>query len=140
MENVTTDKLMADLRAVVRDAEELLQATAGQGSAQLKELRARAEESLGAARARLQEAGDDARKAARDIDEQVRANPWAAVGVAAADGDCAWAAGREAAVAGAASAAACAISSNVCHGSGGFGGCFNARPTSSSTSGVDRVS
>ena len=41
MENVTTDKLMADLRAVVRDAEELLQATAGQGSAQLKELRAR---------------------------------------------------------------------------------------------------
>lgn len=86
MENVTTDKLMADLRTVVRDAEELLQATAGQGSAQLKELRARAEESLGAARARLQEAGDDARKAARDIDEQVRANPWAAVGVAAAAG------------------------------------------------------
>ena len=86
MENVTTDKLMADLRAVVRDAEELLQATAGQGSAQLKELRARAEESLGAARARLQEAGDEARKAARDIDEQVRANPWAAVGVAAAAG------------------------------------------------------
>jgi ElaB/YqjD/DUF883 family membrane-anchored ribosome-binding protein len=86
MENVTTDKLMADLRAVVRDAEELLQATAGQGSAQLKELRARAEESLGAARARLQEAGDDARKAARDIDEQVRANPWAAVGVAVAAG------------------------------------------------------
>ena len=86
MENVTTDKLMADLRAVVRDAEELLQATAGQGSAQLKELRARAEESLGAARARLQEAGDEARKAARDIDEQVHANPWAAVGVAAAAG------------------------------------------------------
>lgn len=86
MENVTTDKLMADLRAVVRDAEELLQATAGQGSAQLKELRARAEESLGAARARLQEAGDEARKAARDIDEQVHANPWAAVGIAAAAG------------------------------------------------------
>lgn len=86
MTTVSTDKLMSDLRAVVRDAEELLQATAGQGSAQIKELRARAEESLGAARARLQEAGDEAREAAREIDEQVRANPWAAVGIAAAAG------------------------------------------------------
>jgi ElaB/YqjD/DUF883 family membrane-anchored ribosome-binding protein len=86
MTTVSTDQLMSDLRAVVRDAEELLQATAGQTSAQVKDLRARAEESLGAARARLQEAGDEARAAARDIDEQVRANPWAAVGIAAAAG------------------------------------------------------
>lgn len=86
MTTVSTDKLMADLRAVVRDAEELLRATAGQGSAQLQELRERAEESLGAARARLQEAGEEAREAARDIDQQVRASPWAAVGIAAAAG------------------------------------------------------
>ena len=86
MTTVSTDQLMSDLRAVVRDAEELLRATAGQTSAQVDELRARAEASLGAARARLQEAGDDARQAAREIDEQVRANPWAAVGIAAAAG------------------------------------------------------
>lgn len=86
MTTASTDKLMSDLRAVMRDAEELLQATAGQSGAQLQELRARAEESLGAARARLQEAGDEAREAARDIDQQVRANPWAAVGVATAAG------------------------------------------------------
>jgi ElaB/YqjD/DUF883 family membrane-anchored ribosome-binding protein len=86
MENVSTDKLMADLRAVVRDADELLEATAGQAGARVEELRARAQESIGAARARLEEAGNDAREAARDIDAQVRGNPWAAVGVAAAVG------------------------------------------------------
>jgi len=86
METVTTEKLMADLRAVVRDAEELLQATAGQAGARVEELRARAEESIGAARARLEQAGDSAREAAREIDEQVRRNPWAAVGLAAAAG------------------------------------------------------
>ncbi len=86
MQNVSTEKLMADLRAVVRDADELLQATAGQAGARVEELRARAQESLGAARARLEEAGNDARQAARDIDEEVRRNPWAAVGIAAAVG------------------------------------------------------
>lgn len=86
MTTASTDQLVADLRAVVRDAEELLQATAGQGSAQFDELRARAEQSLGAARARLQEAGEEAREAAREIDGRVRANPWAAVGIAAAAG------------------------------------------------------
>jgi ElaB/YqjD/DUF883 family membrane-anchored ribosome-binding protein len=86
MENVSTEKLMTDLRAVVRDAEELLQATAGQAGARVEELRARAQESIDAARARLDEAGASAREAARDIDAQVRANPWAAVGIAAAAG------------------------------------------------------
>ncbi len=33
---------------------------------------------------RLQDAGESAREAAREIDEQVRRNPWAAVGIAAA--------------------------------------------------------
>lgn len=86
MDNVTTEKLMADLRAVARDAQELLEATAGQTGARIEELRARAQESLGAARARLEEAGDSALEAAREIDEQVRRNPWAAVGVAAGVG------------------------------------------------------
>jgi ElaB/YqjD/DUF883 family membrane-anchored ribosome-binding protein len=86
MDNVTSEKLMADLRAVVLDAEELLRATAGQGGARLEELRTRAEESLGAARERLDAAGDSAREAALEIDRQVRGNPWAAVGIAAGAG------------------------------------------------------
>jgi ElaB/YqjD/DUF883 family membrane-anchored ribosome-binding protein len=64
MDPATTEKLMADLRAVVRDAESLLQAAAAQSGE------------------RLAGAGEDAREAGREIDAQVRAHPWAAVGVA----------------------------------------------------------
>lgn len=65
MDTATTEKLMADLRTVVRDAEALLQAAAAQSGE------------------RLEGAGEDAREAVREIDAQVRRNPWAAVGVAA---------------------------------------------------------
>lgn len=68
MDPDTTDKLMADLRAVVRDAESLL-ATAAAESGE-----------------RLEGAADSARDAAREIDAQVRKNPWAAVGIAAGAG------------------------------------------------------
>ena len=70
---------MNDLRAVIADAEELLRATAGQAGANVDEARARAEESLRAAREHLQDAG-------AEIDTQVRAHPWVAVGIAAAIG------------------------------------------------------
>lgn len=68
MDPATTEKLMEDLRAVVRDAESLLQAVAAESGE------------------RLEGAGDSAREAAREIEDQVRRNPWAAVGVAAAVG------------------------------------------------------
>jgi ElaB/YqjD/DUF883 family membrane-anchored ribosome-binding protein len=68
MDAATTEQLIAELRAVVRNAEELLQVAASQTGA------------------RLEEAGDSAREAAREIDEQVRRNPWVAVGIAAGVG------------------------------------------------------
>lgn len=68
MDPATTDKLMADLRAVVRDAETLLRAAAAESGA------------------RLEGAGESAREAAHEIDAQVRRNPWAAVGIAAGVG------------------------------------------------------
>lgn len=77
--DVTTDKLMQDLRAVVSDAESLLKATAGQSGEQIEKARAHAEASLRAARETLQGLGGQ-------LDEQVRENPWAAVGIAAAVG------------------------------------------------------
>lgn len=67
----TSEQLMAELRAVAREAEELLQATADQTGARVDELRERAKDAL---------------EAARGIDEQVRKNPWAAVAIAAGVG------------------------------------------------------
>lgn len=90
MSRTTAADLRDDLQRVIRDAEELLQATAGQAGEKFAGLRARAEESLRAARTRLHELGDVAAaragKAAANADECVRANPWTAVGVGAAAG------------------------------------------------------
>jgi ElaB/YqjD/DUF883 family membrane-anchored ribosome-binding protein len=87
---VSTDKLVKDLRAVVVDTEDLLKATAGQTGERIEKVRARAEESVRNARTRVQAASHDVQAAAQDamheVDTQVRQNPWTAVGVAAAIG------------------------------------------------------
>lgn len=75
----SAQKLMDELRAVIGDAEELLRATADQAGPKVQEVRARAEESLRAAREHLKGAGTE-------LDSQVRAHPWAAVGIAAGIG------------------------------------------------------
>lgn len=90
MQNVTTDKLVQDLRVVIGDAEDLVKATAGQTGERMQQLRARAEESLRGAKAHLEEVsaqwGPRVKDAARDVDEQVHLHPWAAVAMAAAIG------------------------------------------------------
>lgn len=73
------DKLMQELRDVVDAAEALLGATAGDEGERLQEMRGRAEEALRKARATLEGAG-------KDVEEQIRAHPFAAVGIAAAIG------------------------------------------------------
>jgi ElaB/YqjD/DUF883 family membrane-anchored ribosome-binding protein len=87
---ITTDKLMEDLRLVVSDAEELVRATAGQAGEKVSNARARAEESIRAAKAGIADAGQVAaehtREAAKAADDYVRENPWAAVGIAAGVG------------------------------------------------------
>ena len=87
---VTTDKLIEDLRLVVSDAEELVKATAGQAGEKVGNARARAEDSIRAAKARIAETGHEAaehaREAARAADDYVRENPWAVVGIAAGVG------------------------------------------------------
>ena len=75
----TERTMMDDLKAVIADAEELLRSTADQAGPRVQEVRARAEESLRAAREHLSGAGTE-------LDSQVRANPWAAVGIAAGVG------------------------------------------------------
>ena len=57
--STSTERLMADLQAVVRDTENLLKATAGDASERAAKARAHAEESLHKARARMSELEHD---------------------------------------------------------------------------------
>ena len=87
---VTKEKLKEDLRAVVADAEELVKATANQTEERIATARVKAGESLKAAKVRLgeEEAAVMAKTkaAAKATEDYVRANPWKAVGIAAAVG------------------------------------------------------
>ncbi len=81
------EKLVADLRAVVADAEEILRATATQTGDKVSELRTRIEARLASTRARLVEAErtliEKGRAAARATDNFVHEEPWKSVGIAA---------------------------------------------------------
>jgi ElaB/YqjD/DUF883 family membrane-anchored ribosome-binding protein len=81
--DVTTDKLAADLRLVISDAEALLRATVGDTAAAG---RAKLEEGLDAAKLRLgplaEEAAVHARDSMRAADGYVREHPWNAVSIA----------------------------------------------------------
>jgi ElaB/YqjD/DUF883 family membrane-anchored ribosome-binding protein len=87
---VTTDQLLADLNTVMDDAEALLRATSTQTGEKIQAVRARAEESLRQAKARLSSIEDEALRRAREVadatDEYVRENPWQSVGIAAGVG------------------------------------------------------
>ena len=89
-DGVTTEKLYADFQAVVRDAEALLKATAGLAGDKVQDVRARAEETLKQARARIDTVEDDALRRAKELattaEGYVKENPWQAVGVAAGIG------------------------------------------------------
>jgi ElaB/YqjD/DUF883 family membrane-anchored ribosome-binding protein len=79
MDNISTDQIVKDMRAVIVDAEDLLKATASQTGERVEKARARAEESLRVARERIKEAGVD-------LEEQMRKNPYATAGIAAGVG------------------------------------------------------
>ena len=89
-EHVSKQKLMEDLTMVVRDAEELLKATANQTGESISAVRAKATENLRVAKIRLAEAQEAlmerAKLAAKQTDEYVHENPWKAAGIAAAAG------------------------------------------------------
>ena len=86
----TKQQLVANLRRVISDAEDLLAATAGQTDSKITELRARAKENLALARERLADADAAmrarARQAAAVTDEYVHDHPWSSIGAAAALG------------------------------------------------------
>lgn len=87
---VNRDKLVADLKVVISDAEEILRATASETGDKVVELRTRIQDRLNAARARLtdieQAVVAKAKATAKATDQYVHENPWKAVGIAAAIG------------------------------------------------------
>jgi len=89
-EQASIDRLLANLQSVVTDAEALLKATSQQAGEKVQEARAKAEESLTAAREHLSEVQEGTLQQARELftesEEYVRKNPWQAVGIAAGAG------------------------------------------------------
>ncbi len=88
--DVQKDKLMQDLRVVMRDAEELLKSGShqiGDGAAQWRE---RTQDRLAQVRQQLaslqQQTTERVTTAGRSANEFVHRNPWAAVGVASGIG------------------------------------------------------
>lgn|SRR5690606_9008762 len=76
------DKLVNDLRAVVRDGQEVLKASAGDLSDKGKEARARLDEALQRARLTCEQFEARAGDAARAAEMAIRDNPLTSVGVA----------------------------------------------------------
>ena len=84
------DKLMADLRVVIADAEDILRITANQAGEGMSDLRIRMQAKLQQAQADLAELQELAvakvKAAGRAADEYVHDNPWRAIGAAAGIG------------------------------------------------------
>jgi len=84
------DKLVADLKVVVADAEELLAATAHQTGEKMSALRERMEENLRNARHKLVDAEEaiklKTREVAKATDHYVHEHPWKSIGIAAGVG------------------------------------------------------
>lgn len=88
--DITKEQLIHDFKTVVADAEALLKATAGQGGDAVTAVRARVEESLATAKAKMADAQAallvKTRAAAKATDEYVHVHPWQAIGIAASVG------------------------------------------------------
>ncbi|HLA35756.1 MAG TPA: DUF883 family protein [Rhodocyclaceae bacterium] len=88
--DASKDKLIADLKLVLADAEELLRATADQAGDKLADIRTRTADRIAGVKLKLAEAEaavlERAKQAGRAADEYVQENPWRSVGIAAAIG------------------------------------------------------
>lgn len=88
--NRTKGKMVDDFKAIVTDADDLLQATAKVSGEGFNAARAKFAERLKSAKTSLaeaeQQAVDKAKQAATATDNYVKGNPWTAVGIAAGVG------------------------------------------------------
>jgi ElaB/YqjD/DUF883 family membrane-anchored ribosome-binding protein len=88
--DISKEKLMTDLKTVMIDTEALLKATANASGEKLAEIRAKAEESLGLAKATMMDVQATVlaktKEAAKVTDAYVHENPWRSIGLAASLG------------------------------------------------------
>jgi ElaB/YqjD/DUF883 family membrane-anchored ribosome-binding protein len=88
--DVTRDKLVADVKLLMSDTEELLRATASQAGEKVAAARERMQASLASAKTKVIETEralvDKTKQAAHATDEYVHQHPWQAVGIAAGVG------------------------------------------------------
>ena len=75
-------RLASDLKAVVRDAEELLKATAGQVGEKVAELRSRLAAALESAKATCHRLEEKTVVAAKATDRTIREHPYESIGIA----------------------------------------------------------
>lgn len=88
--DASKEKLIADVKMVIADAEELLRATAGQAGEKMSDLRNTIQSRLVDAKLKLADiegvAVEKAKAAARATDDYVHEHPWRAAGIAAGIG------------------------------------------------------
>jgi ElaB/YqjD/DUF883 family membrane-anchored ribosome-binding protein len=80
--NISTDRLVNDLKTVARDTEELLKASAGEVGEKAHEARARLAAALENAKATCQRLEEKAVAGARAADKVVRDHPYQSIGIA----------------------------------------------------------
>jgi ElaB/YqjD/DUF883 family membrane-anchored ribosome-binding protein len=76
------ERLVGDLKAVVRDAEELLKATAGQAGEKVSELRSRLAAALESAKGTCHRLEEKTVAAAKATDRTIREHPYESIGIA----------------------------------------------------------
>ncbi len=80
--DVTREKLAADLKAVMRDAEELLNLTASLADEKISEVRTRLAAAMASAQASCRRLEDSTVLAAKATDRVIREHPYQSVGLA----------------------------------------------------------
>jgi ElaB/YqjD/DUF883 family membrane-anchored ribosome-binding protein len=75
-------QLVEDLKRVIRDAEELLKATAGEAGEKIKEIRSRLSAALESAKATCGRLQDQTVQAAKTTDRMIREHPYETIGIA----------------------------------------------------------
>ena len=90
LETISKAELIEEFKALVADIEALIKVTAKDGSAGVAKVRSKAENSLNAAKDKLEDLQEDllekGKAATKAADEYVHENPWKSVGIAAGVG------------------------------------------------------
>ena len=79
---LANERLTSDLKTVVHDAEELMQATAGQAGEKVTQARSRLSAAIESAKATCQRWEERTVAAAKATDKTIRAHPYESIGIA----------------------------------------------------------